>query len=234
MTDDRPGDAMAAIGEPTRAALSLVVCSLEPWTEVRRRLRILVDEMVAGDPELRVLYVTPPVDPLHQLRTDPGDLARTWRSAGDRTGPPTDPGPATAEVGTTGDGSLRSAVARPPGSAGGDGLGATASRPVGQRRRLRATARADRVARLLRHHRRLAALVTPAATTGSSRSRREDIDGSRRRRRGVLAGTGAEPRSDAAGRAHRQRRRRGALSNTGAPSDHLGGRTDGRLCRYAP
>ncbi len=60
----------------------LVVCSLEPWTEVRRRLRILVDEMVSQDPALRVLYVAPPFDPIHQLRTAPGDLARIWRTAG--------------------------------------------------------------------------------------------------------------------------------------------------------
>jgi teichuronic acid biosynthesis glycosyltransferase TuaH len=82
MTDDRPGDAMAGIGESTRPTPSLVVCSLEPWTEVRRRLRILVDEMVARDPGLRVLFVAPPLDPLHQLRTDPVDLAHTWRTAG--------------------------------------------------------------------------------------------------------------------------------------------------------
>jgi glycosyltransferase involved in cell wall biosynthesis len=82
MTDDRPGDTMAGTNEPSRPAPSLVVCSLEPWTEVRRRLRILVDEMVARDPGLRVLYVAPPVDPLHQLRTDPGHLAHTWRTTG--------------------------------------------------------------------------------------------------------------------------------------------------------
>jgi teichuronic acid biosynthesis glycosyltransferase TuaH len=82
MTDDRPGDAMAGIGESTRPTPSLVVCSLEPWTEVRRRLRILVDEMVARDSGLRVLFVAPPLDPLHQLRTDPVDLAHSWRTAG--------------------------------------------------------------------------------------------------------------------------------------------------------
>jgi teichuronic acid biosynthesis glycosyltransferase TuaH len=47
---------------------SLVVCSLEPWGEVRRRLHILVDEMVDLDPSLHVLYVDPPVDMVHELR----------------------------------------------------------------------------------------------------------------------------------------------------------------------
>ncbi len=50
-------------------AVSLVVCSLEPWSEVRRRIRILVDELVELDPELEVLFVAPAVDIPHQLRT---------------------------------------------------------------------------------------------------------------------------------------------------------------------
>jgi len=41
---------------------SLIVCSLEPWTVVRRRIRILVDELVDMDPNLRVLYVAPAID----------------------------------------------------------------------------------------------------------------------------------------------------------------------------
>ena len=47
---------------------SLVVCSLEPWGEVRRRIRILVDEIVDLDPTLRVLYVAPATDIPHRLR----------------------------------------------------------------------------------------------------------------------------------------------------------------------
>jgi glycosyltransferase involved in cell wall biosynthesis len=49
-------------------ATSLVVCSLESWTEVRRRIRILVDELVDLDPSLQVLFVAPSVDVLHELR----------------------------------------------------------------------------------------------------------------------------------------------------------------------
>jgi teichuronic acid biosynthesis glycosyltransferase TuaH len=43
-------------------ATSLVVCSLEEWGTVRRRIRILVDELVDMDPSVRVLYVAPPRD----------------------------------------------------------------------------------------------------------------------------------------------------------------------------
>ena len=43
-------------------ASSLVVCSLEEWGTVRRRIRILVDELVSRDPTLQVLFVAPAVD----------------------------------------------------------------------------------------------------------------------------------------------------------------------------
>jgi glycosyltransferase involved in cell wall biosynthesis len=48
---------------------SLVVCSLEEWGTVRRRIRILVDELVAMDPELQVLYVAPAVDIPFEVRS---------------------------------------------------------------------------------------------------------------------------------------------------------------------
>jgi glycosyltransferase involved in cell wall biosynthesis len=47
---------------------SLVVCSLEDWGTVRRRIRILVDELVDMDPLLEVLYVAPAVDVPYELR----------------------------------------------------------------------------------------------------------------------------------------------------------------------
>jgi teichuronic acid biosynthesis glycosyltransferase TuaH len=47
--------------------MSLVVLSLEPWGEVRRRIRILVDEIVDLEPSLQVLYVGPATDVPHQL-----------------------------------------------------------------------------------------------------------------------------------------------------------------------
>ncbi len=80
MNPEAPRHSVAATtdAEPVRGGprTSLVVCSLEPWTDVRRRLRIFVDELVAADPTLHVLYVAPPTDPLHLLRTTPRELGR--------------------------------------------------------------------------------------------------------------------------------------------------------------
>jgi glycosyltransferase involved in cell wall biosynthesis len=50
------------------------VFSLEDWGTVRRRIRILVDELVGMDPSLEVLYVAPAVDVPDELRK--GSLAR--------------------------------------------------------------------------------------------------------------------------------------------------------------
>lgn len=46
----------------------LVVVSLEPWDEVWRRNQYLVAGLLEADPELRVLFVEPPRDPLHDVR----------------------------------------------------------------------------------------------------------------------------------------------------------------------
>ncbi len=56
------------VGDGTSRSSSLVVCSLESWGTVRRRIRILVDELVDRDPGLQVLYVAPAVDIPHALR----------------------------------------------------------------------------------------------------------------------------------------------------------------------
>lgn len=45
----------------------LVVCSLEAWDEVWRRNQFLVRELTDADPGLRVLFVEPAADPLHEL-----------------------------------------------------------------------------------------------------------------------------------------------------------------------
>jgi len=58
---------VSARADPSRDP-SLVVCSLEPWGTVRRRIRILVDELIALDPRLSVLYVSPAFDVLHEIR----------------------------------------------------------------------------------------------------------------------------------------------------------------------
>jgi len=52
-----------------RARRQLVLASLEAWDEVWRRNAFLVRELVAADPELRVLWVEPAHDVLHVLRT---------------------------------------------------------------------------------------------------------------------------------------------------------------------
>jgi teichuronic acid biosynthesis glycosyltransferase TuaH len=68
MATQSPGDSIAITGERDSEGMSLVVCSLEPWGEVRRRIRILVDEIVDLDPHLEVLFVCPPTDVPYQLR----------------------------------------------------------------------------------------------------------------------------------------------------------------------
>ncbi len=47
---------------------SLVVCSLEAWDEVWRRNQFFVRELLAADPDLRVLFVEPVFDVLHERR----------------------------------------------------------------------------------------------------------------------------------------------------------------------
>jgi teichuronic acid biosynthesis glycosyltransferase TuaH len=46
----------------------LVVVSLEAWDGVWRRNQHLVSRLLAADEELRVLFVEPPADPLHDVR----------------------------------------------------------------------------------------------------------------------------------------------------------------------
>jgi glycosyltransferase involved in cell wall biosynthesis len=57
----------------------LVVCSLEAWDEVWRRNQFFVDALLRREPALRVLFVEPPADPLHDLaghRSPHGPRAR--------------------------------------------------------------------------------------------------------------------------------------------------------------
>ena len=46
----------------------LVVASLEAWDGVWRRNQHLVSRLLRDDPELRVLFVEPPADPIHDAR----------------------------------------------------------------------------------------------------------------------------------------------------------------------
>nr|WP_283250918.1 glycosyltransferase [Rhabdothermincola salaria] len=54
----------------------LVVCSLEPWDEVWRRNQFLVDTLLRRDPDLRVLFVEPPFDWVHERRRGAGRRRR--------------------------------------------------------------------------------------------------------------------------------------------------------------
>lgn len=55
----------------------IVVASLEDWDEVWRRNQYLIDSMLHDDPTLEILFVEPPADPIHALRT--GRPARPGR-----------------------------------------------------------------------------------------------------------------------------------------------------------
>ena len=46
----------------------LVVCSLEPWDDVWRRNQFFVAGLLERNPDLRVLFVEPPLDLVHELR----------------------------------------------------------------------------------------------------------------------------------------------------------------------
>jgi glycosyltransferase involved in cell wall biosynthesis len=51
-----------------RTTRELVVCSLERWDQVWRRNQFLLAGLLQRDPDLRVLFVEPPADPLHYVR----------------------------------------------------------------------------------------------------------------------------------------------------------------------
>jgi glycosyltransferase involved in cell wall biosynthesis len=54
------------------APREIVVCSMEPWGDVRRRIQLLLSELLKLDPSLKVLYVEPPLDVAHAA------LNRRW------------------------------------------------------------------------------------------------------------------------------------------------------------
>jgi teichuronic acid biosynthesis glycosyltransferase TuaH len=64
------------------AAHTLVVCSLESWDDIWRRNQFFVRELTRRDPNLRVMFVEPPFDWIHQLRQRDGSRRhRGLRSA---------------------------------------------------------------------------------------------------------------------------------------------------------
>jgi glycosyltransferase involved in cell wall biosynthesis len=81
-----PGVSAAGARDTER---DLVVLSLEPWDEVWRRNQHLVAGLLAADPDLRVLFVEPPVDHLHDLRRGASPtIGRRLRRLGPRDGAP--------------------------------------------------------------------------------------------------------------------------------------------------
>jgi teichuronic acid biosynthesis glycosyltransferase TuaH len=65
MTSVWPPDARAIA--PTHQLRELVVCSLKAWDQVWNRNNFLTDALLRRNPDLRVLFVEPPVDPLFDL-----------------------------------------------------------------------------------------------------------------------------------------------------------------------
>jgi len=64
------------LDSPATAApgAALVVCSLEAWDQVWRRNQLLVRELLAADPDRRVLFVEPAFDALHERRHPSGRI----------------------------------------------------------------------------------------------------------------------------------------------------------------
>ena len=60
-----PRVAWPMIAEPRAPVHELVVCSLEPWDEGWRRNQFLTRELIERNPGLRVLFVEPAADPIH-------------------------------------------------------------------------------------------------------------------------------------------------------------------------
>lgn len=77
-----------AHGQPesvNRRSWLLVICSLEPWGEVRRRLQLIPEELLNIDPDVRILYVEPALDIPHTLvRRKLAPLMRRTPSSPDR------------------------------------------------------------------------------------------------------------------------------------------------------
>ena len=139
-----------------RAVTDLVVVSLEAWDDVWRRNQHLVAGLLRADAALRVLFVEPPADPTHDLRS------RRRPSLGH----------GVAEVPEVAPGRLWTVrpvkwlprrfdrrcrrAARARGDAQRRIARHAASAALDQRPRRRAARRAHRLADPLRHHRRLA------------------------------------------------------------------------------
>ena len=150
------GRPRCGLDSPATAApgAGLVVCSLEAWDEVWRRNQFLVRELLAADPDRRVLFVEPAFDVLHERR-HPSRAGRGVRGLvpveGRRAGGALRAGQVVAPAA----GTLRR---RQPATAGArrrPSAGLRTPRPVDQRPELRRAGARHGLAGHLRHHRRL-------------------------------------------------------------------------------
>ena len=58
---------MSSTELPKRDLKEIVVCSLELWDEVWRRNQFFAHHLLVRNPELRILFVEPPADPIHDV-----------------------------------------------------------------------------------------------------------------------------------------------------------------------
>ena len=189
MTTQNPVDNIVVTPEQGSEVMSLVVCSLESWGEVKRRIRILVDELVELDPSLQVLFVAPALDILHELKS-----GRVADIAGPRLTRSTPGSMCCGPASGCRDWSARSPTARWPDRSSTPSPSSASTAPaLGQRRLVRRVRRPHRLAQPLRHHRRLAAGPAGPPAAGPADGGRAAAAGAQRGGRGLLAGAGPHP-----------------------------------------
>ena len=178
----------------------LVVVSLEAWDDVWRRNQHLVAGLLRSDAALRVLFVEPPADPTHDLRSRGVRRSRVGcdRGSGCRARPAVHG--ATGEVAAP---PARPARRRAP-RAGRDARRRlarhAASAALDQRPRRGRARRAVGLADAVRHHRRLARGRPAGGRARACRRERGAPARPRPRGGGVLARAGAPQGRDPAGR----------------------------------
>ncbi len=151
-------------------APEIILLSLEPWDEVWRRNQFLVRELLQLQPDLRVLWVEPPSDPLHELvrshrMPQIGKRAlRRLPSDPPRDAFPTPQAPATRGVPVGGRVALWAGA---PGHATGR---VRACRALGERQHVPPSGEVFPGANGVRHHRRLARRVRSATSAQAART----------------------------------------------------------------
>jgi glycosyltransferase involved in cell wall biosynthesis len=68
IVDQQPSTPASSLDPAELSSLrELIVCSLEPWDDVWRRNQHIVDRLLRGDPDLRVLFIEPSADPVFDV-----------------------------------------------------------------------------------------------------------------------------------------------------------------------